>query len=90
MFHKASIFCALTGWLLLTGCNDNDTGNTPMENVDWAIHGLTHEEQRFSTLEEINEKTVSRLGLLWSIELESTRGLYIHEFRIVENGPVWS
>ena len=74
MLHKALIFCALTGWLLLTGCNDNDTGNTPMENVDWAMHGLTHEEQRFSLLEEVNEKTVLRLGLLWSIELSPRVG----------------
>ena len=36
---------------------------------NWRLHGGTQNDQRFSPLNEINERTVSRLGLVWSKEL---------------------
>jgi PQQ-dependent dehydrogenase (methanol/ethanol family) len=39
------------------------------------MYGRTYDSHRFSPLTQINEKTVARLGLAWSRELGSTRGL---------------
>ena len=42
---------------------------------DWRLHGGSQSNQRFSTLNQINEQNVSRLGLVWSQELGTSRGL---------------
>jgi len=42
---------------------------------DWLMYGRTYDDHRFSPLNQINEQTVSRLGLAWSRGLETTRGL---------------
>jgi quinohemoprotein ethanol dehydrogenase len=44
----------------------------PQSGSDWPTYGYTSDEQRFSPLEMINDKTVSRLGLAWSLELDQT------------------
>jgi len=36
---------------------------------DWAAYGGTFGEQHYSPLTQINDKNVSRLGLVWSIDL---------------------
>jgi quinohemoprotein ethanol dehydrogenase len=41
----------------------------------WAQYGRTSDDQRFSPIDQINEKTVGGLGLAWSRELGTTRGL---------------
>jgi quinohemoprotein ethanol dehydrogenase len=41
----------------------------------WRLHGGSQTNQRFSPLNQINEQTVSRLGLVWSQELGTSRGL---------------
>ena len=61
--------------VLVAGCSQEISQDSRIDTVDWPLHGLTHEEQRFSPLDAINEETVARLGLAWSIELGSTRGL---------------
>ena len=47
---------------------DSDTAN-------WLTYGRTLNEQRFSPLNQINEHNVNQLGLVWSRELGTTRGL---------------
>lgn len=42
--------------------------------ANWATHGGTFDEQRFSTLEQINSGNIERLGLAWSTELDTNRG----------------
>jgi quinohemoprotein ethanol dehydrogenase len=42
---------------------------------DWPSHGLDYAETRFSRLAQITAKNVKRLGLVWSYDLESTRGV---------------
>lgn len=54
--------------LLLTACSGS-SGDS-----DWPLHGRTDEAQRFSQLEQINRKTVSRLGLAWMYDLDTDRG----------------
>jgi quinohemoprotein ethanol dehydrogenase len=56
---------------LLAGCSKS----TPPTNADWAQYGRTTDEQRFSPLTQINEQNIGQLGLAWSRELGTTRGL---------------
>jgi PQQ-dependent dehydrogenase (methanol/ethanol family) len=44
-------------------------------NANWLRYGLTQDDHRFSTLTDISETSVSRLGLVWSRELNTMRGL---------------
>src|SRR3954447_17897523 len=46
------------------------------------------DDQRFSVLNQINEHTVSKLGLVWSTELGTTRGL--EATPVVENGIIYT
>lgn len=41
----------------------------------WMSHGRTYDEQRFSPLTQINDKTVQRLGLAWFDDLATYRGV---------------
>jgi quinohemoprotein ethanol dehydrogenase len=49
------------------------TGDAALE--DWPTHGLDFAETRFSRLKQINDRTISELGLVWTYNLESTRGV---------------
>ncbi|MDT7837185.1 PQQ-dependent dehydrogenase, methanol/ethanol family [Aquabacterium sp. OR-4] len=42
---------------------------------DWPSYGLDHAETRFSRLEQISSANVAKLGLAWTYNLESTRGV---------------
>jgi quinohemoprotein ethanol dehydrogenase len=53
----------------------------------WRLHG-TQTDQRFSSLNQINEQTVPRLGLVWSKELGTSRGL--EATPIVDNGIIYT
>jgi len=55
---------------------------------DWRFHGGSQTDQRFSPLNQINEQTVSRLGLVWSQELGTSRGL--EATPIVEQGVIYT
>ncbi len=47
---------------------DNEPGS-------WMSHGRDYAEQRFSPLDQIHEGNVGELGLAWSFDLGSTRGV---------------
>ena len=64
----------------LTGA-DGDTSN-------WLMYGLTYDDHRFSPLKQINEQTIGQLGMLWSRELGTTRGLQATP--LVENGVIYT
>lgn len=49
--------------------------NADAEPGNWMEHGRTYDEQRFSPLDQINDKTIGQLGLAWSMDTETTRGL---------------
>lgn len=57
-------------------------------STDWLMYGRTYDDQRFSPLNQINEQTVANLGLLWSQELDTTRGL--EATPIVEDGVIYT
>ncbi|MFJ4292266.1 PQQ-dependent dehydrogenase, methanol/ethanol family [Cupriavidus sp. NPDC089707] len=42
---------------------------------NWPSYGLDYAETRFSKLEQVNAGNVKDLGLAWSYDLESTRGV---------------
>jgi hypothetical protein len=42
---------------------------------DWITHGLDCAETRFSRLDQINSANVSELGLAWSLDLGTRRGI---------------
>jgi quinohemoprotein ethanol dehydrogenase len=46
-----------------------------VSTTDWPSHGLDYAETRFSKLSQINAANVKTLGLAWSYNLESTRGV---------------
>ena len=43
--------------------------------ANWITYGHTYSEQRFSPLRQIDEQSVTRLGLAWSFDLGTLRGL---------------
>jgi quinohemoprotein ethanol dehydrogenase len=45
------------------------------EPGNWLSYGRDYEEQRFSPLDQINKQTIEQLGLVWSVDMHSTRAL---------------
>ena len=45
------------------------------DGANWVTHGRTYSEQRYSPLDKINTGNVSQLGLAWSFELSTNRGV---------------
>ncbi len=45
------------------------------ETKNWLSYGLGYDEKRFSKLKQINTDNVGKLGLAWSHELSSRRGV---------------
>ena len=75
---------ALGGW----GCNSAAAQANPAAKVDerfiaanartgkdWPSYGLNYQENRFSPLKQINDRNVGQLGLAWSYNLDSSRGV---------------
>jgi quinohemoprotein ethanol dehydrogenase len=70
--------------VLLIGCRAPDAASrvddarlvsADKDSANWLTYGRTYDEQRFSPLRQVSESTVTRLGLAWSQELPTTRGL---------------
>ena len=81
---NSTVLLAMT----LSGCSrDVDTkvnaGSQPVnaERIiaaapgEWVSHGRDYAEQRFSPLKQINDETVSELGLAWYADLPTRRGI---------------
>ena len=45
------------------------------DSRDWPTYGLDYAETRFSRLKQVNAGNVARLGLVWTYDLESKRGV---------------
>ncbi|HEV8498578.1 MAG TPA: PQQ-dependent dehydrogenase, methanol/ethanol family, partial [Gemmatimonadaceae bacterium] len=58
------------------------------DSANWLTYGRTYNEQRFSPLRQINDSTVGRLGLVWSHELPTTRG--VEATPIVVDGVIYT
>ena len=55
--------------------DDSTLRGAAQDKGNWLMYGRTYDDHRFSPLDQINEQTVGKLGLAWSHELGSTRGL---------------
>src|SRR5216683_4846155 len=86
MRHKPSqrlILASAAFWLLpITGCNhavkevdDAALRAGDADSANWMTYGRTYSEQRFSPLKQIDDQTISKLGLAWSFDLGTRRGL---------------
>jgi PQQ-dependent dehydrogenase (methanol/ethanol family) len=49
--------------------------NADADPGDWMSHGRTYSEQRFSPLTQIDTGNVRRLGLAWTFQLATNRGV---------------
>ncbi len=47
----------------------------PVPDTEWALHGNDVGEQRYSVLDQINRDTVDKLGLAWSFDMYTRRGI---------------
>jgi quinohemoprotein ethanol dehydrogenase len=67
--------------LALAGCSPKgpaavDAARIERANpVEWLSYGRTYDEQRFSPLDKVNKQTAPQLGLAWSYELATNRGV---------------
>ena len=55
--------------------DDNRLRSAAGDLDNWLTHGRTYGEDRFSPLTAINEHNVHSLGLAWSFDTDTTRGL---------------
>ncbi len=58
------------------------------DSANWITYGRTYSEQRFSPLRQVDEQTVSKLGLAWSYDLGTLRGL--EATPLVQDGVLYS
>lgn len=54
--------------------NETRITNADREPGNWMTYGRTYGEKRFSPLTEINDHSVSQLGLAWYYDLDTKRG----------------
>ena len=82
------VLLAITSCSRTTPLDDSRSRPTDQGTSNWLMYGRTYEDHRFSPLNQINETTVGKLGLAWSTELGTTRGL--EATPLVENGVIYS
>src|SRR6266446_5239227 len=87
---RLSLAYLLVGFLILTvvACRKSNPSMASSDGADWTTYGRTNDEQRFSPLDPLSEQNVGRLGLLWSRELGTTRGL--EATPLVSNGVIYT
>src|SRR6202041_2866864 len=83
-----SLLVACSLLIPVVGCKKSPPATAAGDGADWSMYGRTTDEQRFSPLSQINEQTIGRLGLAWSKELGTTRGL--EATPIVANGVIYT
>lgn len=54
---------------------DNAALGNEADGTNWAAYGRTFSESHFSPLSQINEKTIGRLGLAWSLDLDVSNSI---------------
>src|ERR1700733_13300123 len=86
---RLHISILVVGSLLISlgGCRKSPPAAVT-DGADWTTYGRTNDEQRFSPLTLISEQNIGQLGLLWSRELVTTRGL--EATPLVSNGVIYT
>src|ERR1700730_9502350 len=83
-------------WILaITGCarkqevvDDAALRAADGDTANWITYGRTYSEQRFSPLKLIDEQSVAKLGLAWSYDLETLRG--VEATPLVKDGVIYT
>ena len=94
MLKRGLMASAVLFLLLLGSCSrttlldDARLRGSDQDTTNWLMYGRTYDDHRFSPLKQINEETVGKLGLAWSRELGTTRGL--EATPLVEDGIIYS
>src|SRR6266545_5290505 len=58
-----------------TKIDDAALRNVEARPGDWLTHGRNYGETRFSPLKQVSDSNVSKLGLAWSFDTNTDRGL---------------
>jgi quinohemoprotein ethanol dehydrogenase len=94
MLKRSLMASAVLSVLLLGSCSrttpldDARLRSTDQDTSNWLMYGRTYDDHRFSPLKQINEENVGTLGLAWSRELGTTRGLEASP--LVEDGIIYA
>lgn len=100
MRSRIPILTAIAYSMLITSCgepqpsagsgliDDRALQNAGDDEANWILYGRTYDEHRFSPLNQIHEQNIDELGLKWSIELDTTRGL--EATPLVYNGIIYT
>ena len=85
-----SLLVALMGAMSIAACSEKPLPNQPAEvaipetverstatvaDTEWPLHGNDVGEQRFSALDQINTDNIDQLGLAWSFDMYTRRGV---------------
>ena len=62
--------------------------NAESEPASWMSYGRTYSEQRYSPLKQVNTESVDKLGLAWSFDFNTARG--IEATSIVVDGVMYT
>jgi len=94
-FDRLLLACAGIWILAMAGCSPKPTvvddaalRAADGDTANWITYGRTYSEQRFSPLKQIDEQSVSKLGLAWSYDLETTRG--VEATPLVKDGVIYT
>src|SRR6476661_3155021 len=76
-------FGLLLGVITLAACNrggahevdDTALRDADADSAEWLSYGRTYSEQRHSPLKQVDEGSVARLGLAFSVDMQTLRGL---------------
>jgi quinohemoprotein ethanol dehydrogenase len=79
--YRGALLVMAAIWVLtLAGCarhvevDDAALRAADSDPANWITYGRTYSEQRFSPLKQIDEQSVNRLGLAWSMDFPTLRG----------------
>jgi quinohemoprotein ethanol dehydrogenase len=90
-FVSCLVFCGLLVFRSTTWTkpvDDSTPRSGDQDTSNWLMYGRTYDDHRFSLLNQINEQTVGKLGLAWSRELGTTRGL--EATPLVDDGVIYT
>lgn len=88
MIRSTLLLFTASALLTLAACKSPNYSKIVADSPDWSMHGGSYDEQRFSPLKQINEQNVQKLGLVWSHEFFTNRGL--EATPLVVNGVIYT
>ncbi|HDY82138.1 MAG TPA: hypothetical protein ENH48_04170 [Halieaceae bacterium] len=75
------VFAVVMSAVMVSGCSEKNPESAQvvapvrLSDVGWRLHGHDVGEQRYSKLDQINRDTVDKLGLTWSFDMYTRRGV---------------